>query len=112
MGFIPSWYAMVDFRLRTTIISGLGVRCYHLRQSVLPQFLSLASAPTPAAPAAARFRGGCCRDRGFQSGKTGQARARAAALIILIILISVGAILVVKLITKRNATVREEQGHG
>jgi flagellar biogenesis protein FliO len=36
----------------------------------------------------------------------------ALVLIILIILISVGAILVVKLITKRNATVREEQGHG
>ena len=32
--------------------------------------------------------------------------------LVLIILISVGAILVVKLITKRNATVREEQGHG
>ena len=33
--------------------------------------------------------------------------------LVLIILVSVvGAILVVKLISKRNATVREEQGHG
>ena len=34
------------------------------------------------------------------------------ALVLIILVPVVGAILVVKLITKRNATVREEQGHG